>query len=123
MNDITKPWIDLNKELKDIDPPKAVKEKDLGKIRVSNIIDYFNKNLVVPKGSETHDSVLTKYKAILLPPVLPKNAEEKKVSYNTSLKIYARGNKNYVCIKHKNELDEAEKVSNELKAMIVFQAQ
>ena len=123
MKDITKPWIDLNKELKDIDPPKAVKERDLGKIRVSNIVDYFNKNLVVPKGSETHDSVLTKYKAILLPPVLPKNAEEKRVSYNTSLKIYAKGNQNYVCIKNKNELDEAEKVSNELKAMIVFQAQ
>ena len=123
MKDITKPWIDLNKELTDIDPPKAVKERDFGKIRVSNIVDYFNKNLVVPKGSETHDSVLTKYEAILLPPVLPKNAEEKRVSYNTSLKIYAKGNQNYVCIKNKNELDEAEKVSNELKAMIVFQAQ
>ena len=74
MKDITKPWIDLNKELKDIDPPKAVKERNLGKIRVSNIVDYFNRNLVVPKGSETHDSVLTKYKAILLPPILPKSA-------------------------------------------------
>ena len=123
LKDITKPWIDLNKELKDIDPPKALKERDLGKIRVSNIIDYFNKNLVVPKGSVTHDSVLTKYKAILLPPVLPKNAEEKNVSYNTSLKIYATGNQIFVCIKNKNELDEAKKVSNELKANIVFQAQ
>ena len=123
LKDITKPWIDLNKELTDINPPKAVKKRNLGKIRVSNIVDYFNRNLVVPKESETHDSVLTKYKAILLPPVLPKNAEEKKVSYNTSLKIYARGNQNYVCIKNKNELDEAKKVSNELKAMIVFQVQ
>ncbi len=42
LKDITKPWIDLNKELTDIDPPKAVKERNLGKIRVSNIIDYFN---------------------------------------------------------------------------------
>ena len=86
-------------------------------------MDYFNRNPVVSKGSVNRDSVLTKYKAILLPPVLQKNAEEKKVSYNTSLKIYAKGNQNYVCIKNKNELDEAEKVSNELKAMIVFQAQ
>ena len=66
LKDITKPWIDINKELTDIDPPKAVKERNLGKIRVSNIVDYFNRNLVVPKGSEIYDSVLTKYKAILL---------------------------------------------------------
>ena len=60
MKDITKPWIDLSERLKDIDPPKAVKERGLGKIKVSNIVDYFNKNLVVPRGSVNHDSVLTK---------------------------------------------------------------
>lgn len=120
LKDVTKPWIDLNKELKVMEPPKPIIVKDRGKITVSNILDYFNKNLIVPGNNKSYDSILTKYKAILLPPKLPENAKKMDIKNSTNLEIYEVNKQRYVCIENKDQLTEAQELSGDLKAKIVF---
>lgn len=120
LKDVTRQWVNLNKDTKIIDPPKEMMEKSLGKINVSDIRDYFDKNLKLPNNIQTFDSLRTKYIAVLFPPILPDKAKRKTVEISTNLEIYSDSNQNYVCIRDLDEYNEALKIFKELKAKIVF---
>jgi phosphatidylserine/phosphatidylglycerophosphate/cardiolipin synthase-like enzyme len=120
LGEIDDRYLDLSRNLEEKNPPVARKDIDKGEIKVSNIEDYFDGNLITNQNNIDRDALVTKYVAVLIPPKLPKDAVMLKNEPERRLEVYESHKKYYVCIKEKEELEEARKIAKKFNAKIVF---
>ncbi|WMT50540.1 MAG: phospholipase D-like domain-containing protein [Ferroplasma sp.] len=121
LKDIKDRWINLNRSFEEL--PKPEKTEIHLEVTAKTLRDYYDGNIdpYIPiKEQKNTDNKEIHYTITLLPPTLPPEVEKMKPKEENNLKIYHTKKGNYICIKTKEQLPEAEELSKQNHAIIVL---